>query len=76
MPFSDKKMGAKLKSVVLDTSRMEVSHTADNIAAALLKVIDDWGISQQRSHTINLIVSNSIAEVPELKEVIQSSKKY
>ena len=90
----------EMKSVVLDTSRMEVSHTANNIAAALMKVTDNWGITGKvicaitdnasnmvaavRStgwqhspcfaHTINLIVSNSIAEVPEVGEVIQAAK--
>ena len=90
----------ELKSIVLDTPRIDVSHTAENLKAALLTITDDWGITTKIScaitdnannivaairgtgwqhlpcfaHTINLIVTNSIPEVPEVEQIIQSAK--
>ena len=91
----------ELKSVVLDTPRIDVSHTAVNLAAVLVRIADEWAITSKVAcaitdnannivaairiagwehspcfaHTINLIVTNSIAEVPEVEELIQASKK-
>ena len=90
----------KLRSYVLDTVHIDVSHTAENIAAALVAAARKWDIMDKIScavtdnannivaairiagwshlpcfaHTINLIVTNAISEVPELEELIKSCK--
>ena len=91
----------ELKSVVLETPRIDVSHTAENLAATLLRIADEWGIRNKIScattdnannivaairitgwphapcfaHTINLVVTNSVAEVKEVEELIHSCKR-
>ena len=91
----------EFKSVVLDTPRIDVSHTAKNLASALVKIADEWDIGNKIScaitdnannivaairitgwlhvpcfaHMINLIVTNSIAEVEEVEEIIQACKQ-
>lgn len=36
-----------LMSVILDTPRIDIAHTAENLAAALLKITDDWDITRK-----------------------------
>ena len=90
----------ELKSLVLETIHVNASHTAENIASALLKVANEWNIAEKVScaitdnannivaavkitgwphlpcfaHTINLIVTNSISEVPDEACTIKNTK--
>ena len=84
----------ELKSLVLETIHVDASHTTENVSSALLKVANEWNITEKVScaitdnannvvaavkitgwphlpcfaHAINLIVTNSISEVPELEK--------
>ena len=84
----------------METIHVDASHTAENIVSALLKVVNEWNITEKVScaitdnannivaavritgwphlqcfvHTINLIVINSISEVPDEACTIKNTK--
>lgn len=90
----------EMKSVVLETTQVEDSHTAENIGATLVAITNKWSITEKVccvitdnannivaavrhnrwnhlpcfAHTINLIVSNSLQEVPEISAILQRCK--
>ena len=90
----------ELKSVVLETTQIEESHTAENTGATLVAITDKWHITQKVccvitdnannivaavrhnkwnylpcfAHTLNLLVTNSLQEVPEVSAMLQCCK--
>ena len=57
---------------IMDKISCAVTDNANNIVAAIR--IAGWSHLPCFAHTINLIVTNSISEVPELEELIKSCK--
>ena len=49
----------ELKSVVLNTTRLTVSHTSENLAAALKNITEHWGITDK----IHCCISDSAANI-------------
>ena len=90
----------ELKSVVLETTQIDKSHTTENIGAMLTDIVNKWNITKNIScvttdnannmvaavrhitwiylpcfaHTLYLVVSNSLQEVPEVKAILQRCK--
>ena len=90
----------ELKSVVLETTQIEESHTAENIAAMLTDIANKWNLTEKIccvttdnasnmvaaarhnrwnhlpcfAHTLNLIVSNSLQEVPVVQAILLRCK--
>lgn len=45
--------------MLLDIVEVAKSHSGFNLAAAFAKILDDFGISDKVSHTINYVTSDS-----------------